>query len=124
MREDIYREKVLTCPFCMKPVMPPMEIETPFSDTIDGGICGTCGAIYVYDRSGRMLGEAMTSALAFAYNWDYDAAFYDDGPGYKEVVVRFDAKLKKFMVDQASHARVDRNPKYFFVKRNKPEDVG
>ena len=117
MRTDIYREKILTCPFCMTPVMPPVAIETPFHDTVDGGICGGCGAVYVYDRSGRMLGEAMTNALALAYNWDYDAAFYDEGLGYQDAVVRFDSKLNKFLIDD--DRRVDRNPKYFFVKRNK-----
>ncbi len=117
MRTDIYRERVLTCPFCMKPVMPPVAISTPFGDTVDGGICGSCGAVYVYDRSGRMLGEAMTNALAFAYNWDYDAAFHTEGPGYRELVVRFDAKLGKYMLDD--DRRSTRDAKYFFVKRNK-----
>lgn len=97
--------------------MEPVAIETPFYDTVDGGRCHNCGSVYIYDRSGRMLGEAMANALAYAYDWDYDAAFKTENAGYQEAVVRFDKKFSKYMLEDDN--RHERGGKYFFIKRNK-----
>jgi hypothetical protein len=119
--KDEYRERILKCPFCMTPLSGEVEIDTPFGDTIEGGFCG-CGTAFVFDRTGRMLGEAYIDALALAYNWDYDAAFSAAEGEYEEAVVRFNTRVRKYMMEGGG--RFDRSPKYYFIRRpKKPEEV-
>lgn len=114
MEED--REKFLKCPFCGGLPGPLEEIETPFRDIIDGGHC-SCGAIYVFDRSGRKLGEAYSEALVLAYDWDYDRAFSAPEGDYEEAVIRYNNRIKMYLTGEGSH--IDRFPKFYFIKRKK-----
>jgi hypothetical protein len=100
-----YREKVLKCPFCGEIIGMPEEIKTPFGDTLEGGRCG-CGALYVFDRTGRKLGEAYSEALALAFDWDYDTAFSTPVEEYK---------VGKFMGGEGDYR--DRSSKFYFIKR-------
>lgn len=109
-----YREKVLKCPFCGEIIGMPEEIKTPFGDTLEGGRCG-CGALYVFDRTGRKLGEAYSEALALAFDWDYDAAFSTPVEEYDEAVIRFHSKVGKFMGGEGDYR--DRSSKFYFIKR-------
>jgi hypothetical protein len=114
---DTYREKFLKCPFCLLPICgPPRHIDTPFGDTVEGGGCG-CGAVFVFDRTGRMLGEAFMNCLAFAFDWNYERAVEAGEGSYEEAVVMYDKRFKKFMLDDGG--RFDRQPKFYFVRRLK-----
>lgn len=113
---DDYREKILKCPFCECPQGAPCEVKTPFGDSLDAGRCG-CGAIYVYDRSGRKLGEAYSDAIAFAYDWDYDAAFSAGEGEYEEAVIRYDPRSRRYYLGDGTFK--DRSPKFYFIKRKK-----
>ncbi len=120
-REKEYRDRILKCPFCMGPLNVVENIETPFGDEVDGGSC-RCGTVFVYDRSGKKLGEAYMEAIAMAYDWDYDAAMEAADGGYEEAVARYDARHGKYLLGEGG--RFDRNPKYYFVKRKrKPEKL-
>jgi hypothetical protein len=120
MVENSNTSKVLKCPFCKTPLSGCLEIETPFGDTTEGGFCG-CGTTFIYDRSGRKLGDAYMEALAMAYKWDYDAALKGADGGFNEAVVRYDPKFRKYFIGDGD--RSDRNPKYYFIQRKrKPQD--
>jgi hypothetical protein len=119
VREDKYRERVLTCPFCRTPLGDPVETETPFGNTIEAGFC-KCGTVYVFDRSGRMLGETYTEALALAFNWDYDKA-YSGGELYEEAIVRYSAKWRRYVLDD--DRRMNRDSKYYFIRRQRAAPV-
>lgn len=110
------RSKVLRCPFCDRIPGVPTEIPTPFGDTVDGGNC-ECGAVYVYDRTGRMLGEAFTEALVLAFEWDYDAAFSAPEGSYEEAVIRFDPRIRQFLAGEGDYR--DRCGRFYFIKRKK-----
>jgi|Deesub1362A_J573_1020465.scaffolds.fasta_scaffold00168_57 hypothetical protein len=114
--ESDYREVILKCPFCGEVPEPMSEIDTPFGDTIEGGSCG-CGAVYVYDRTGRKLGESYTEALVLAYDWDYDAAFFTAEEEYEEAVIRFDIRMRKFLGGEGNFR--DKSPKFYFIKKKK-----
>ncbi|GAB4388280.1 MAG: hypothetical protein Kow0025_06600 [Thermodesulfovibrionales bacterium] len=116
MEKDMgdYRDKVLKCPFCEGFVAEPRKIATPFGDTLDGGTC-RCGAVFVFDETGRMLGEAFSDALAFAFDWDYDAAFSAEADEYEEAIIRFNARTGRYMGGQGDFR--DRSSKFFFIKR-------
>lgn len=105
----------LQCPFCKETLEPPSEIKLRF-ETIEGGRC-TCGAVYVYDRTGRNLGEAFTSALVLAYDEDYDKAFSAPEGDYEEAVIRYYQRLGRFVEGEGD--RLDRSPKFYFLKRKK-----
>lgn len=111
------RDKVLRCPFCEALPGTPAEMDTPFGGTIEGGRCG-CGAVYVYDRTGRMLGEAFTEALAFVFEWDYDAAFSCDEDSYEEAVIRFNPRVGKFLLGEGNFK--EKGGRFYFMRRKKP----
>ncbi len=112
------RSKILQCPFCGEVPTVPVEIDTPFGSTVDGGNC-PCGAVYVYDRTGRMLGEAFSDALALAYEWNYDAAFAAAEGSYEEGVVRFNKRARKFMTGEGDPR--DRSARFYFILRKKAD---
>jgi hypothetical protein len=95
----------------------PEDIKTPFGDVIEGGRCENCGAVYVYDRTGRKLGEAYTEALVLAYEWDYDRAFSAPEGDYEEAVIRYNARIGRFFLGEGSFK--DKMAKFYFVKRKR-----
>jgi hypothetical protein len=110
------RNNILKCPFCAEIPTVPVEIDTPFGGTVDGGNC-PCGAVYVYDRTGRMLGEAFSDALALAFEWNYDSAFSAAEDSYKEGVVRFNKRARKFFSGEGDPR--DRSARFYFIRRKK-----
>jgi hypothetical protein len=120
MEKDLsdYRETVLKCPFCGEYLEMPDKIETPFGGDLDGGTC-SCGAVFVFDETGRMLGEAYSDALAFVFEWDYDAAFSAEEDDYEEAVIRYNSRIGKFVGGQGSFR--DRGSRFFFIRRTEKE---
>lgn len=112
------RSKILRCPFCDGIPGVPTDISTPFGDEIEGGNC-KCGAVYVYDRTGRKLGEAFTEALVLAFDWDYDAAFSAPEGSYEEAVIRFNPRVRKFLEGEGDFR--DRSSRFYFVRRKRAD---
>ncbi|MDA8173727.1 MAG: hypothetical protein M0018_03940 [Nitrospiraceae bacterium] len=113
-RTDRYR--ILTCPFCGREPEAPHTLKMNFGEA-QGGRC-ECGAIYVYDETGRSLGDAFMDALALLFDQDYDAALSATEDDYEEETITFDRRLGRFVADskQMSHAS-----KYLFLrKKEKP----
>jgi len=100
------------CPFCESLLAPPTELRSGL-EVFEGGRCTTCSAVYVYDRTGRMLGEALSIALIFANNGDYDKAFSEGGE-YEEAVLRYNPRLNIFSLGDGG--RLDRSQKFFFLR--------
>ena len=94
----------------------PVEIDTPFGGTVDGNRCA-CGAVYVYDRTGRMLGEAFSEALAMAYDWDYDKAFEAPEEDREEAVINYIAKVRQFVRNEDT--RFTKAPRFVFIRRKR-----
>lgn len=105
------------CPFCEQPLASPAGMKAGLED-VEGGRCG-CGAVYVYDRTGRKLGEAYSEALLLAYGGDYDRAFSAGEGEYEELILRHHRRLNKFI--EGEGGRMDRSPKLYFIRRKKPE---
>jgi hypothetical protein len=110
-----YRDKVFRCPFCLLPLYKIYDIETPFGTMVEGGKC-SCGAVFMFNASGKNLGDTYSDVLAFAYDWDFDAAFGAGEGEYEEATVRMAAG--KYLLGDGSVR--DRTPKYLFVKRLAP----
>lgn len=103
------------CPFCGGPLTPPDVVKMDFIET-EGGRC-ECGAVYVCDRTGRMLGEAFSDALVIAFGGDYDTAFSAPEEGYEEITMTYSARHRKFVPHLGS--RPKKESMYVFVKRKK-----
>lgn len=103
--------KEFRCPFCDRLLEPPIEIKSGY-EVFDGGKC-LCGAVYVYDQTGRKLGEALTQALIYAHNGDYESAFSNE-EGYEEAVIRYNQRLGRFLPGDGG--RLERSPKFYFLK--------
>jgi hypothetical protein len=112
------RGKYLKCPLCGETPGVPMDIDTPFGGEVEGGRCG-CGAVYVYDRTGRMLGEAFTEALVMAFDWDYDAAFQAPEGSYEEGVIRYNTRSNQFFKGEGDTR--DRCARFYFIRRKKTD---
>jgi hypothetical protein len=65
-------KRPLQCPFCENPLAGPVSISTDTLE-ISGGIC-TCGAVFIYDRTGHNLGATLMDAL-FDYNPTSNTAY-------------------------------------------------
>jgi|GEM_PF-815307 len=112
------RDKYLKCPLCGQTPGIPSDIDTPFGGEVEGGNCD-CGAVYVYDRTGRMLGEAYSEALVMAFDWDYDAAFSAPEGSFDEGVVRYNGRTNQFFEGEGDVR--DRSARFYFVRRKKTD---
>ena len=110
------RYRVLSCPFCGRLVEEPHKIEFRFGEVM-GGRC-ECGAVYAYDETGHLLGEAFNDALTLLFGGDYDAAQNASEDDYQEETVSFDKRVGRyFRGPGASGTPVDRRQKYLFLKK-------
>ncbi len=110
-----YRDKVFRCPFCLENIRCITKMDTPFGATLEGGCCMNCGARFAVDHTGKNQGELYMDTLAWAFDWDFDAAISAEEGTYEEAVVRFNPKIAKYLLGDAD--RLDRSPKYIFIKR-------
>ncbi len=109
------RNRMLSCPFCGRSQEMPRQIDMRFGQTT-GGRC-ECGAVYVYDESGRMLGEAFNDALVLLYGGDYDAAYSAGEDEYEEEIITYQKRLHRYVQGSAPF---DRSAKYLFLKKTSP----
>jgi hypothetical protein len=104
-----------SCPFCGRQPEAPHKMEMHFGETV-GGRCN-CGAIYIYDETGRMLGQAFVEGLALLYGDDYDAAFSAPEEEYEEEIISYDRRLKRFLTGTPSV--FDGTSKFVFLRKTK-----
>lgn len=111
------RYRVFTCPFCGQRPEDPHNIEMHFGTTT-GGMC-RCGAVYVFDETGRMLGQAFVEALALLYGDDYDKAFSSvPEEEYEEEIISYDPRRKIYY--NGSNI-FERSSKFLFLKKTNPD---
>jgi len=63
-----------SCPFCGIYLKKPSDLDNGMPQEMPVGAC-ECGAVYTCDVTGHNLGTAMTEALVFACNGDWDLAW-------------------------------------------------
>ena len=71
-RNDVINKPA--CPFCGIYLKKPAELDNGMPQEMPVGAC-ECGAVYTCDVTGHNLGTAMTEALVFACNGDWDLAW-------------------------------------------------
>ncbi len=111
--EKEYRDRFLKCPFCLATMKAPRRINTPFGNDVDAGRCYECGSAYVFDSLCKNLGDSYVDAIAYAFDWDYDA-IDDDEKTFEDCVVRKHTNGKFLLGDGGKY---DKSPKFMFVRR-------
>jgi len=116
-REDkrILREP--RCPFCNETFEPPLEISTQVG-FFTGGTC-KCGAVYVYDISGKNLGEAYVDALSYACKEDWDMAMsLEPEKDYTQVMIEYNDTTHSIIPhqDQRGYRFHEKSGKMIFLK--------
>lgn len=62
-------------------------------ESVQGGTCRTCGAIYIVDPTGKSLGEAMMQALGLAAErLSKDISKMVEGEDYEDAVLNYDVR--------------------------------
>ncbi len=81
------------CPFCGMPIEPPRELNTRRPGEMPVGMC-SCGAVYACDETGHNQGAAMTEALVFGCDMDWDLAWglLPDEDYLQEIIEHYDRK--------------------------------
>lgn len=65
-------------------------------ETVLGGTCRTCGAISIFDPTGKNLGEAMVQALELAARrLSKDVSDMVSGEDYDDVVLSYDMRTHR-----------------------------
>jgi hypothetical protein len=107
------RFRSFSCPFCGRPLEGPRRLQMRFGFTF-GGYC-PCGAVFVYDKTGRLLGEAFTDALALLYGEDYEAAYSaQEGVDYEEEVLIWSSSYRGYL---SGPLPLERGEKFLFLRK-------
>jgi hypothetical protein len=110
-------DSILRCPFCDRPIEEPREIHSRFGNVIIGGTC-SCGAAYVYDRTGHNMGDAYVDVLHLASEGDLDRAWgMTPGEDYDIVELTYNTRRHKFGREAVSRGRP--SPGFIFVRLKK-----
>jgi hypothetical protein len=60
------------------------------AETVQGGTCGSCGALYLMDPTGKNVGEIMVQALEFAAaRLSKDSSEMVSGTDYDDIVLNY-----------------------------------
>jgi hypothetical protein len=65
-------------------------------ESVEGGVCKTCGAIYIADPTGKNLGEVMMQALGLAAEkLSKDTSDMVPGEDYDDAVLNYDIRTHR-----------------------------
>jgi hypothetical protein len=89
--KEATREGVeLSCPFCRGKLARPVEMKISAMETVFGGTCSTCGALYLFDPTGKNVGEIMIQALGLAAaRLSKDSSDMIAGVDYEDTVLSY-----------------------------------
>jgi len=79
------------CPFCKARLERPATIKINVMESVLGGTCGTCGAIYIADPTSKNVGEVMMQALGMAAEkLSKDVSEMVAGEDYEDIILNYD----------------------------------
>lgn len=84
------------CPFCHTGLERPATIVINAMESVLGGTCGSCGAIYIADPTNKNVGEVMMQALAMAaVKLSKDVSEMVAGEDYEDAVLNYDLRTHR-----------------------------
>lgn len=113
----------LICPFCRTPLARPRELQLRSAETVSGGRCATCGALYLLDPTGRNVGEVMTQALAItAEELSRDLTEIVPGEDYDDMILSYDWRTHRSAGEATHH--LDRSGRLYVIRIKKKDQKG
>ncbi len=106
------------CPFCRTAFARPAELRLSAVETVQGGICQGCGAIYVLDPTGKNVGEVMVQAIGMAADrLSKQSADMVPDEDYEDIILNYDWRTHRSSGEAKGF--LDRSGRLYFVKIKK-----
>lgn len=103
------------CPFCGAALARPSTITISAAESVMGGTCGNCGAIYLADPTNKNVGEVMMQALALAAEKaSKDISEMVAGVDYDDEVLAYD--IRNHRSTGPSRGFADRSGRLYVLK--------
>lgn len=92
------------CPFCRAILARPKTIKINAIEDALGGMCGTCGALYLVDQTGKNVGEVMLQALGMAAEkLSKDPSDMAAGQDYEDVILDYNWRTHRSSGEGTGH---------------------
>lgn len=103
------------CPFCKATLARPVKMEINNSESVLGGTCGSCGALYIVDPTSKNVGEVMMQALGLAADkLSKDMSDMAAGEDYEDAILSYDLKLHRSSGEPKGF--MDGNARLYMIK--------
>jgi hypothetical protein len=90
------------------------------AESVPGGRCGGCGALYLLDATGRNVGEVMTQGLAIAAEeLSRDLTEMVPGEDYDDMVLTYDWRTHRSTGEATHH--MDRSGRLYVIRVKKKD---
>lgn len=108
----------LVCPFCRTSLNRPTEFRLSAAESVSGGTCTECGAMYLLDPTGKNVGEVMVQGLTLAAErLSKDSSVMVPGEDYDDVVLSYDWRTHRSAGEATGFA--DRNGRLYVIRIKK-----
>jgi hypothetical protein len=109
------------CPFCRTAISRPTEVRISASESVLGGTCKGCGAIYLVDPTSKNVGEVMMQALEMAASLAAkSSAEMVPGEDYEDAVLSYD--WRRHRSSGTPKTPMDGYGRLYIIKVNKGKD--
>lgn len=103
------------CAFCKAALARPAKMAINAMESVLGGSCGSCGALYIVDPTGRNVGEVMMQALGLAADkLSKDISNMAAGEDYEDAILSYDLKLHRSSGEPQGF--MDGNARLYMIK--------
>ncbi len=115
MRAGIRDGRGPNCPFCGRELDRPVTVKLSTLETVQGGTCKSCGALFIVDPTGKNVGEMMSQALGELAE-QLSKSFVDlvAGEDYEDAVLSYDWKTHRSSGKAQNY--MDGNGRLYIVK--------
>jgi hypothetical protein len=103
------------CAFCKAKLTRPLKMIINNTESVLGGTCGACGALYLVDPTSKNVGEVMMQALGLAADkLSKDISDMIPGEDYQDAILSYDLKLHRSSGEPQGF--MDGNARLYMIK--------
>jgi len=115
LKERTREGRELRCAFCKATLARPATMVINNSESVLGGTCGSCGALYIVDLTSKNVGEVMMQALGLAADkLSKDISDMAAGEDYEDAILSYDLKLHRSSGEPKGF--MDGNARLYMIK--------
>jgi hypothetical protein len=115
LKERTREGKEPHCPFCKAALARPVKMDINNTESVLGGTCGSCGALYIVDPTSKNVGEVMMQALGLAADkLSKDISDMAAGEDYEDAILSYDLKLHRSSGEPKGF--MDGNARLYMIK--------